>query len=91
VARNKRSMALRAPRERLTRRPSGRLTARQHQILKMIAEGLTNREIAAKLEISIRTVEVHRYNLMHRLEVRNVAQLLHRSLKLRLLPRRFGR
>ncbi|MCP9453418.1 MAG: LuxR C-terminal-related transcriptional regulator [Nitrospira sp.] len=88
MARHNRSTALRAPRKRLARR---RLTARQHQILKMIAEGLTNREIAAKLEISIRTVEVHRYNLMHRLEVRNVAQLLHRSLKLRLLPRRFGR
>ncbi|MCP9455730.1 MAG: LuxR C-terminal-related transcriptional regulator [Nitrospira sp.] len=89
MARNKRSPDLRA--KRRARRPSGHLTARQHQILKLIAEGLTNREMAAKLKISIRTVEVHRYNLMHRLEVRNVAQLLHQSLKLRLLPPRFGR
>lgn len=91
MARSKRSIALRAPRQKVARRSSSHLTARQHQILKMIAEGLTNREIAAKLAISIRTVEVHRYNLMHRLEVRNVAQLLHRSLKLGLLPRHFGR
>lgn len=66
------------------------LTPRQTQILKMIAMGQTNREIASGLRISVRTVEVHRFNLMRRLNVRNVAQLLRQSLRLGILPRAFG-
>lgn len=89
--RNRGTTALQVPRRKRSHRASDRLTPRQSQILTMIAMGYTNREIAAALRISIRTVEVHRYHLMHRLDVRNVAQLLRRSLKLGLLPRRFGR
>jgi two-component system secretion response regulator SsrB len=37
----------------------------------------------------VRTVEVHRFDLMHRLEVRNVAQLIRQAIQLRLLPRNF--
>ena len=66
------------------------LTPRQSEILKQVAMGHTNREIAASLDISVRTVEVHRFNLMRRLDVRNVAQLLRMSLRLGLLPRSFG-
>jgi DNA-binding NarL/FixJ family response regulator len=62
------------------------LTPRQRQILRLVAEGLTNREIADHLDISVRTAEVHRFNLMRRLKVRNVAQLLRQALMLRLLP-----
>ena len=65
------------------------LTPRQKQILRLVAEGLTNREIAHHFGISVRTVEVHRFNLMRRLRVRNVAQLLRQALILRLLPKSF--
>lgn len=65
------------------------LTPRQKQILRLVAEGLTNREIARRFGISVRTVEVHRFNLMRRLRVRNVAQLLRKALILRLLPKSF--
>lgn len=65
------------------------LTPRQKQILRLVAEGLTNREIARQFGISVRTVEVHRFNLMRRLRVRNVAQLLRQALILRLLPKSF--
>jgi DNA-binding NarL/FixJ family response regulator len=65
------------------------LTLRQKQILRLVAEGLTNREIAGHFGISVRTVEVHRFNLMRRLRVRNVAQLLRQALMLRLLPKSF--
>jgi DNA-binding CsgD family transcriptional regulator len=61
------------------------LTGRQHQILNLIVLGHTNREIAFLLQISVRTVEVHRFNLMRKLNVRNVAQLLGRALHLGLL------
>lgn len=66
------------------------LTPRQRQILRLVAEGLTNREIGNRLEISVRTVEVHRFALMQKLKVRNVAQLLRQALALRLLPKNFG-
>ena len=67
------------------------LTPRQAEILRLVAQGLTNREIAGHLDISVRTVEVHRFNLMRRLRVRNVAQLLRQALVMRLLPRSFSR
>ena len=66
------------------------LTPRQHDILRLVSIGHTNREIAEMLEISVRTVEVHRFNLMRRLNVRNVAQLLRRALRLGLLGKTFG-
>jgi len=78
------------------RRPSPKgnarrsLTPRQKEILRLVAHGLTNREIAQQLAISVRTVEVHRFNLMRRLKVRNVAQLLRQALLLRLLPKTFA-
>ena len=57
------------------------LTPRQRDILRLVSIGHTNREIANMLQISVRTVEVHRFNLMRRLNVRNVAQLLRRALQ----------
>ena len=66
------------------------LTPRQCEILRLVSIGHTNREIAEVLEISVRTVEVHRFNLMRRLNVRNVAQLLRRALQLDLLAKTFG-
>ena len=66
------------------------LTPRQRDILRLVSIGHTNREIAEMLEISVRTVEVHRFNLMRRLNVRNVAQLLRRALQLSLLAKTFG-
>ncbi len=65
------------------------LTPRQRDILRLVSIGHTNREIAEMLEISVRTVEVHRFNLMRRLSVRNVAQLLRRALQLGLLAKTF--
>jgi DNA-binding NarL/FixJ family response regulator len=66
------------------------LTPRQRDILRLVSIGHTNREIAQVLEISVRTVEVHRFYLMRRVNVRNVAQLLRRSLQLGLLAKTFG-
>ena len=68
--------------------PVNLLTGRQCQILELVSIGHTNREIAVILKISVRTVEVHRFSLMRRLNVRNVAQLLRRALHLGLLSSR---
>ncbi|MCL9783984.1 two component system response regulator [Vibrio sp. S4M6] len=53
------------------------LTPRETQILKLISEGLKNREIAETLVISLKTVETHRLNLMRKLEAHNAAELVH--------------
>ena len=63
------------------------VTPRQEEILRLVAHDHTNREIANLLGLSVRTVEVHRFNLMRRLGVSNVAQLVRLSLKRRLLSK----
>jgi len=68
---------------------STRITRRQQEVLTYIAEGLNNREIADQLNISSRTVEVHRFNLMRRLQVTNVAQLIRQGLLMGLLTKLF--
>lgn len=52
------------------------ITKREEEILKLIAQGLTNSEISNKLGLSIRTVESHRYNLIKKLNLRNASQLV---------------
>jgi DNA-binding NarL/FixJ family response regulator len=51
------------------------LTVRERQIMKMIAEGGKNREIALQLSISIKTVEKHRSNLMKKLDLHSISDL----------------
>ncbi len=52
------------------------ITKREKQILKMIADGIGNKEIAEQLGKSIRTIETHRFNIMKKLKVNNVVELL---------------
>jgi len=52
------------------------LTPRQRQVLQLIAEGLSTKEIAYRLELSVKTVETHRAQLMERREVRDIAGLV---------------
>ncbi|MBI0397229.1 response regulator [Cyclobacterium marinum] len=52
------------------------ITKREKQILKMIANGIGNKEIATQLGKSIRTIETHRFNIMKKLKVNNVVELL---------------
>jgi RNA polymerase sigma factor (sigma-70 family) len=76
--------ALRVDRERraaatartTTDRRIERLTKREREILELIAAGHQNREIAAQLGISARTVEVHRARIMEKLECRSLAELM---------------
>lgn len=56
--------------------PLAQLTLRQREILQLIAEGKTTKQIAAALAVSIKTVETHRTQLMERLGIRDVAGLV---------------
>ncbi|MFZ1218543.1 MAG: response regulator transcription factor [Chthoniobacterales bacterium] len=64
------------PRPRGEGKPSVRLTPREREILKLIAGSMTTKEIAARLFISVPTVETHRANLMVKTGARNLAGLV---------------
>ena len=51
------------------------LTDREREVLRLVARGLTTKEIAGTLEISMRTVDTHRANLMRKLDLKSVALL----------------
>ena len=57
------------------------LTKREKEILKLIAERMSNQAIADKLFISLRTVETHRFNLTQKLEVKNAAGLVKEAIR----------
>ena len=52
-----------------------RLTVREREVMKLVAEGYKNREIASHLSLSIKTIEKHRSNLMGKLNFRSVTEL----------------
>jgi len=56
--------------------PADKLTQRERQILQLIAEGKSNKEIAALLRLSVNTVSVHRANLMQALGIHRTAELV---------------
>lgn len=64
----------------------GELTSREREVLVRVARGLTNRETAAELGISVRTVEAHRDSLMRKLRIHTVAGLTRFAISQGLLP-----
>jgi DNA-binding NarL/FixJ family response regulator len=57
------------------------LTDREREILQLIAEGKTNKEIATTLNLSLKTVETHRSNLMRKLKVKEVTGLVQYAIR----------
>lgn len=53
------------------------LTAREREVLKLLAEGMSVKECATALNVSAKTVETHKFNLMRKLGIHNKAQLVH--------------
>lgn len=58
-----------------------KLTSRQREILQLIAEGNSTKEIASKLNVSIKTVETHRMKIMERLEIHDVPGLVRYAIR----------
>lgn len=52
------------------------LTPREKEVLKMLAEGNSVKEVACQLNLSVKTVEAHKFNLMRKLDIHNKAQLV---------------
>ncbi len=61
--------------------PIASLTLRQREILRLLVEGLTAKEIGSALHISARTVEDHKYRMLESLGVRSNAELIHFAIK----------
>jgi DNA-binding NarL/FixJ family response regulator len=61
------------------------LTAREREVLQLVAEGHTNASIAETLHISVKTVEKHRANIMAKLGVNDLASLIREGIKKRLI------
>jgi len=74
--------SLKAKRERQKQQREGaRTTPRETEIIRLLAEGKTNKEIAALLEIAVRTVEGHRARIMLKLGFHSLTELIHYAIR----------
>ena len=60
---------------------SRRVTAREREIIQLIAEGKSNKNAAAALKISVKTIEAHRANIMRKLHLRSVSDLVRYAIR----------
>ncbi len=70
---------------KVTRTRYDLLTDREREVLKLLADGLSSKEIAVRLDLSVKTVDVHKYNLMRKLGIRNRADLVKYAIQRRLI------
>jgi DNA-binding NarL/FixJ family response regulator len=63
----------------------GTLTKREREILKLLAEGQSVKEIAGSFELSVKTVEAHKFNLMRKLNIHNKAQLVQYAIQKKII------
>ena len=63
-----------------------RLTPRQREVLQLVAEGCTSKEIASNLKVSVKTVEMHRSQLMAALDIHDIAGLVRIAIRMGLIP-----
>jgi DNA-binding NarL/FixJ family response regulator len=64
------------PRKEPAENPKGRLTPRQREIVQLLAEGKSSKEVAVALGLSVKTAETHRANIMRRLDCHSVSELV---------------
>src|SRR6202012_604869 len=63
----------------------GTLTKREREILKLLAEGKSVKEIATEFDLSVKTVEAHKFNLMRKLDIHNKAQLVQYAIQKKII------
>jgi DNA-binding NarL/FixJ family response regulator len=68
------------------RKISQDLTKREHEILELVAEGKSNKEVAESLFISVKTVETHKTHILEKLGLRNTAELVKYAIKNNIIP-----
>lgn len=55
--------------------PAADLTPKEREVLQLLAEGKSTKEIASTLHVSVKTIETHRSNIMNKLDIRSIAEL----------------
>ena len=65
--------------------PGSQLTPRQREVLKLIAEGSSTKDIARRLDLSVKTVDTHRTQLMKQLDIHEVAGLVRYAMRMGLI------
>jgi two-component system, NarL family, response regulator NreC len=63
----------------------GTLTKREREILKLLAEGKSVKEVATEFDLSVKTVEAHKFNLMRKLDIHNKAQLVQYAIQKKII------
>ncbi|GAB3258858.1 response regulator transcription factor [Larkinella harenae] len=71
--------------ERTTKVRRSKLSKKEKEILQFLVDGMSSREIAEKLQLSVRTVDNHRANMMRRLQVKNAAELVKMAVEEKLI------
>ena len=63
----------------------GTLTKREREIIKLLAEGRSVKEVASNFDLSVKTVEAHKFNLMRKLNIHNKAQLVQYAIQKKII------
>ncbi len=71
--------------ERMKTSPIQELTPRQREVLQLVAEGHSTKDIAQKLNLSVKTVDTHRTELMQRLDIHDIAGLVRYAIRIGLI------
>jgi len=64
-----------------SKKPTTRVTSRENEIIQCLSEGKSSKEVAALLDISVKTVETHRANIMRKLELHTVSDLVRYAIR----------
>jgi DNA-binding CsgD family transcriptional regulator len=62
-----------------------RLTPREHQVVRLVAEGRRSKDVASLLGITVKTVDTHRANLMRKLNIHSVRELVRFAIRMNLV------
>jgi DNA-binding NarL/FixJ family response regulator len=62
------------------------LTLREQEVMRLLAEGRTVREVASELGLSVKTIEAHKLNLMRKLDIHNRTSLIEYAVRVGLIP-----
>jgi DNA-binding NarL/FixJ family response regulator len=57
------------------------LSAREREVMQLLAEGMSNKEVATLLDLSVKTVQTHRANIMRKLNLHSLGQLIHYAIR----------
>jgi DNA-binding NarL/FixJ family response regulator len=85
VAETLRDALIRTPEEGVAGSSSGKLSEREREVMRLLAEGKINKEVATALALSVRTVETHRANIMRKLELTSIVELVHYAVRHQLI------